>query len=51
MSVLKLILGKNIFLRIFLQFQIFSVKRPDRSTIGSECVRLRRPDVRGLAES
>jgi hypothetical protein len=29
MRVLKLTLGKNIFLQIFLQFQIFSVKRPD----------------------
>jgi hypothetical protein len=29
MRVLKLTLGKNIFLQVFLQFQIFSVKHPD----------------------
>jgi hypothetical protein len=38
MRVLKLTLGKNIFLQIFLKFQIFSVKRPDGPilTLGQE---------------
>jgi hypothetical protein len=44
MRVLKLFLGKNIFLQIFLQLQIFCVKRPDNPPLGSEHVRLSRPD-------
>jgi hypothetical protein len=35
MCVLKLTLTKNIFLQIFLQFHIFSVKSPNGPTIGS----------------
>jgi hypothetical protein len=33
MHVLKLFLGKCIFLQFFLKFQIFSVKRPDGSLL------------------
>jgi hypothetical protein len=34
MRVSKIFLGKNILLRIFLKFQIFSVKRPDGPPLG-----------------
>jgi hypothetical protein len=37
MRVLKLTLGKNIFLQILLKFQIFSVKRPDGPSLAIRC--------------
>jgi len=50
MRVLKLALGNNIFLQIFLQFQIFSVKRLDGPTLEFGRVRVKRLDMCGLAE-
>jgi hypothetical protein len=57
MRVLKLFLGKNIFLQISLKFKDFNVTRLDGPPLGSGRVRLSRPnnyvthpDVHGSAE-